>query len=150
MAIAAVLVLAGCDQKPGPEFPANSSGTGSTTTQAATLPQPPATERQPGPGPLVGDPYKNPDMTALAAQVDADGDGRMSEAEWNAQGLPVSSFKMFEKGRGYVTLQDYRANAAPPGIDGDGDGKVTIAEFKAFDRKMSAIPPGGPGPGPRQ
>jgi hypothetical protein len=90
-----------------------------------------------GPPPMQGDPSKNPDMTAFARAVDADGNGQLSRAEWQAQGLPASSFNMFEKGRGFVTLQDYQTNAAPPGIDLNGDGTLTIAEFKAFDQKMA-------------
>lgn len=81
---------------------------------------------------------KNPDMREFAAQVDTDHDGKMSRAEWQAQGLPMSSFNMFEKGRGYVLLEDFQKNPAPPGIDLNGDGKLTVEEFKEFDRKMSA------------
>jgi hypothetical protein len=81
---------------------------------------------------------RNPDMRPLAAQVDTNHDGRMSRAEWRKAGLPMSSFNGFEKGRGYVTLRDYQTHPAPPGIDLNGDGKVTVAEFRAFDRQMSA------------
>jgi len=83
-------------------------------------------------------PAANPDMTGFAHEVDSNGDGKLSRAEWTAQGLPDSSFTMFEKGRGYVTLKDYQSNPAPAGIDIDGDGKLTVAEFREFDRKMSA------------
>lgn len=96
-----------------------------------------AAEPATGPPP-AGDPSKNPDMVQFAKTVDTDGDGRMSRAEWQAQGLPSSSFNMFEKGHGYVTLQDYRNNAAPPGIDLNGDGKLTVEEFREFDRRMAA------------
>ena len=96
-----------------------------------------------GPPPMQGDPSKNPDMTGFVKEVDANGDGRMSTAEWQAKGLPESSFKMFERGRGYVTLEDYQKNAAPQGIDLDGDGKLTVAEFKEFDHRMSAMMPAG-------
>jgi EF hand len=87
---------------------------------------------------MQGDPAKNPDMSEFAKSVDADGNGQLSRAEWQAQGLPASSFNMFEKGRGFVTLHDYQINAAPAGIDINGDGKLTIAEFKEFDQKMAA------------
>lgn len=100
-----------------------------------------AVQAQPvgGPPPMQGDPSKNPDMTGFARDVDSDGDGRMTRAEWQAKGLPESSFNMFERGRGFVTLEDYQKNAAPAGIDIDGDGKLTVAEFKEFDRQMSAM-----------
>jgi EF hand len=100
----------------------------------------PSGEPAPSPetGAAMGDPANNPDMTGLAAEVDADGNGEMSRAEWTAKGLPESSFNMFENGRGFVTLEDYQTNTAPPGIDMDGDGKVTVAEFVAFDQQMAA------------
>ena len=95
----------------------------------------------------MGDPADNPDMTGFAAEVDADGNGEMSRAEWEAKGLPDSSFNMFEQGRGFVTLEDYQVNAAPAGIDMDGDGKLTVAEFVEFDAQMSAnMPEGAPPP----
>lgn len=91
-----------------------------------------------GPPPMTGDPSKNPDMTGFAKEVDADGDGKLTRAEWQAKGLPDSSFNMFEQGRGYVTLEDYQKNPAPEGIDLNGDGALSVAEFKAFDKQMAA------------
>ena len=99
----------------------------------------------------ASDTAKNPDMRAFAAQVDTNHDGKMSLAEWQAAGLPMSSFNMFENKRGYVTLADYQTHAAPAGIDLNGDGVLTIEEFKEFDKKMSArMPPGGTSPPPKQ
>lgn len=86
----------------------------------------------------AGEKPRNPDMRALAAQVDTNRDGRLSRAEWQKAGLPMTSFNGFEKGRGYVTLRDYQTHPAPPGIDLNGDGKVTVEEFRAFDRQMAA------------
>lgn len=120
-AVCAILALAGCGSEPASQPSAS------------------------GPA-KIADASGNPDMTGLVAQVDADKDGRMSEAEWKAQGLPGSSFKMLEKGRGYVTIADYQANAAPPGIDINGDGKLTVAEFKEFDRRMATRTKGPPPP----
>jgi hypothetical protein len=80
---------------------------------------------------------KNPDFSSVTAEVDTDKDGKMTTAEWKAAGLPESSFKGFEKGRGYVTQDDYANNPAPDGIDINGDGKLTVAEFKEFDKIMS-------------
>lgn len=98
----------------------------------------------PAGGPPMGDPSKNPDMMGFAKEVDANHDGRLSRAEWQAKGLPSSSFNMFEAGRGYVTLEDYQKNAAPPGIDINGDGKLTVAEFKQFDAQGAARRGGPP------
>jgi hypothetical protein len=97
-------------------------------------------------GPEMGDPKDNPDMTGFAKEVDADGNGELSRAEWQAKDLPNSSFDMFEKGRGFATLTDYQVNAAPKGIDINGDGTLTIDEFIAFDKKMSAQMPKGAAP----
>jgi len=101
----------------------------------------------------VGVSAANPNFSKVTAEVDTNHDGNMSQQEWQSAGLPESSFNMFECGRGYVTQQDYEKNAAPDGIDMDGDGFLTVAEFKAFDKKMSAnMPqgeaPAGPPPGP--
>lgn len=133
---APLLALTACNAEPNAE-------------KAQTpAPAPSQTPPQAGPAhetggpPPMGDPANNPDMTALAKEVDTDGNGELSRAEWRAKGLPESSFNMFEKGRGFVTLGDYQANAAPPGIDINGDGTLTIAEFIAFDRQMAAkMPP---------
>lgn len=122
-ALAGMAFLAGCQQ----------------TDDAAETPVPDeaaSTAPESGPPPM-GDPADNPDMTEFAAEVDSDGNGEMSRAEWEAAGLPNSSFDMFEKGRGFVTLKDYQENAAPAGIDLDGDGKLTVEEFVAFDRQMA-------------
>jgi EF hand len=97
-----------------------------------------ACHKPPAATPAIDKVAGNPDMSQLSAAVDSDGDGKMSEAEWSAQGLPASSFNGMAKGRGYVTQHDYEVNAAPPGIDGDNDGVVTVEEFREFDRKMSA------------
>lgn len=79
----------------------------------------------------------NPDMTGFVAEVDRNRDGKMSKSEWTAKRLPISSFNMFEKGRGYVTLEDYQKNPAPKGIDLNGDGKLTVVEFREFDKIMA-------------
>lgn len=130
LTVACLTVLAGCGEGQSPE-------TARAQQNAAGAPMP-------APAPARGNAPGNPDMSDLA-EVDTDGDGRMSRSEWQAKDLPESSFKGLERGRGYVTLQDYRENAAPPGIDLNGDGKVTIAEFREFDRRMAEkIKKGGP------
>ena len=91
---------------------------------------------------------QNPDMTDFALEVDTDKDGKMSREEWTSKGLPISSFDGFEKGRGFVTLEDYQKNPAPPGIDLNGDGKLTVAEFVEFDKQMSEKMKSGEAPPP--
>lgn len=91
---------------------------------------------------------KNPDVSEFVAEVDADKDGKMTKAEWKAKGLPETSFNGFEKGRGYVTQEDYEKNAAPAGIDANNDGKLTVAEFVAFDKEMAARMKSGGTPPP--
>jgi len=97
---------------------------------------------------------ENPKFSKVTEQVDTNHDGKMSRAEWQAAGLPSSSFNMFEQGRGFVLQEDYENNPAPDGIDINGDGYLTVDEFVAFDKKMSAnmppggLPPGGPQGGP--
>jgi hypothetical protein len=86
---------------------------------------------------------ENPDFSPVTEAVDTNGDGKMSLEEWNAKGLPSSSFNMFEAGRGYVTQQDYEENAAPSGIDINGDGKLTVEEFIEFDKSGGGGAPGG-------
>lgn len=103
-----------------------------------------------------GDVSGNPDFSPVTQAVDTNGDGKMSREEWFSKGLPESSFNMFEKGRDYVTQEDYEENAAPAGIDINGDGKLTVEEFLEFDKSMSgggapgegAPPAGGPPAGP--
>ncbi len=96
-------------------------------------------ENAPPPPPVMdGDTSKNPDMVDFAAEVDSNKDGQLSREEWVAKGLPTTSFDGFEKGRGFVTLEDYQKNPAPPGIDMNGDGKLTVEEFKEFDKMMSS------------
>lgn len=80
----------------------------------------------------------NPDMRGFFADVDRNRDGCASRAEWKGVGLPDSAYQMLADAQGCVTLARMNEVPAPPGIDLNGDGRVTLAEFLAFDRKMSA------------
>ena len=122
-----IALLASCSSNSNPEQP--ESSTPSTETSATESSQ-------------------NPDMTEFAAEVDTNQDGQMSREEWSAKGLPESSFNGFENGRGYVTLEDYQKNPAPPGIDLNNDGKLTVAEFVEFDKQMSEKMKDGEAPPP--
>lgn len=83
----------------------------------------------------------NPDFTPVVQAVDLDNNGKMTRWEWQQAGAPISSFNMFEKGRGFVTQNDYDSSPAPQGIDINGDGKLTLSEFKQFDKQMAATMP---------
>jgi hypothetical protein len=80
------------------------------------------------------------DVSALIAEIDRNKDGCASGAEWKRAGAPLSSYEMLKDAKGCVTVARMSAEAAPPGIDANADGKVTLAEMKAFDKKMSAQP----------
>jgi len=74
----------------------------------------------------------------MIVAIDRNKDGKLSHAEWRAEGLPESSFAGLSKGKGYVLPADWRAGDPPPGIDANGDCIITLDEFRAFDKKMSA------------
>ena len=76
------------------------------------------------------------DHGPFIAAVDTNKDGRMSLAEWQAAGLPMSSFNGLNQG-GYVTEKMMMAEGAPDGININGDGVLTLAEFLEFDKAMS-------------
>lgn len=79
-----------------------------------------------------------PDMRGFFVEVDRDKDGCATYAEWKRAGLPDSAYGMLKDDKGCVTLSRLHEVPAPEGIDRNGDGRVTLAEFLAFDKKMSA------------
>lgn len=78
------------------------------------------------------------DVSGFFAEVDRNKDGCASAAEWKRAGAPDSAYRMLADDKGCVTPTRMNAGDAPAGIDGNGDGRLTLAEFKSFDKKMSA------------
>ena len=79
-----------------------------------------------------------PNIDELIAVIDSDRDGKLTHAEWQAAGLPDSSFNGLSKGQGYVDPVFWRTDTPPPGIDMNGDCVITQTEFQLFDKSMSA------------
>lgn len=80
------------------------------------------------------------DIAPFVAEVDADGDGCMTYEEWVVKaGAPVSAYNMLKNDKGCVTYERMFNESAPGGIDANGDGKLTLAEMKAFDKKMAPL-----------
>jgi hypothetical protein len=82
---------------------------------------------------------KTMDVTGFIAEIDRNHDGCASKAEWQRAGAPMSSYNMLKDERGCVTVERMNQTAAPDGIDTNGDGKLTLAEMKAFDKKMAPL-----------
>ena len=83
-------------------------------------------------------------LDVLVAAVDSDRDGCMSHREWQAAGLPESSYEGLKDDKGCVTLAKLQATKPPDGIDLNGDGTLTVEEFRAFDKKMQLRRPPPP------
>jgi len=90
------------------------------------------------------------DATPIVDAIDRNHDGKMTHREWAAARAPEPSWRMFMakpeiKKQGYITREQFLAEAPPPGIDADCDGKITLAEFLATKKwKMGPGGPGGP------
>ncbi len=72
-------------------------------------------------------------------EVDRNHDGCITQAEWRKTGAPASAYDMLKDAAGCVSVAAMQRTEAPDGIDTNGDGKLTLAELKAFDRKMAPI-----------
>jgi hypothetical protein len=89
---------------------------------------------------------RKPDATPLFNAIDRNKDGKLTRKEWQHAKAPEPSWKMFmgkEKIRkqGYISREDFLAEAPPPGIDMDCDGKITLAEFLATKKWKMGPPP---------
>jgi hypothetical protein len=91
------------------------------------------------------------DAAPIVDAIDANQDGRMTHAEWQAAEAPEASWNFFMakaaiKAQGYITRADFLAESPPNGIDTNCDGKITIEEFLATKKwQMGGPPPGGQG-----
>jgi EF hand len=79
------------------------------------------------------------DVSPFFAEVDTNKDGCASLAEWKRAGAPLSSYRGLRDERGCVMLEKMSSTAAPDGIDTNGDGRLSLAELKAFDKKMAPL-----------
>jgi hypothetical protein len=80
------------------------------------------------------------------AQLDTDRDGRISKAEWQAQGLLDNVFTTMDTNKdGYLSKDEFAVNKWPAGIDANHDGILTLENMKAFDKKMGFGKGGGAG-----
>lgn len=104
----------------------------STLAAAALLSAAVPASAQPAPG-------KPMDAGPFLQEVDRNHDGCATEAEWRRAGAPLSSFDMLKNAQGCVTLERMNREPAPEGIDTNGDGRLTLAEMKAFDKKMAPL-----------
>lgn len=90
----------------------------------------------PAPAPAAG---KTMDVRPFIAAIDRNRDGCASREEWQRAGAPLSSYDMLKDARGCVTAEAMAKVPAPDGIDTNGDGRLTLAEMKAFDKKMAPL-----------
>jgi len=79
------------------------------------------------------------DASGFIAEIDRNGDGCASHAEWKRAGAPESSYQGLKDDKGCVTAAHMNTVPGPDGIDTNGDGKLTLAEMKAFDKKMAPL-----------
>ncbi len=77
-----------------------------------------------------------PDHDPLIAAIDKNKDGCMTKEEWQAVGMPMSSFNGLVKD-GCVTKKIMMESEAPDNIDLNEDGILTLEEFLEFDKKMA-------------
>jgi hypothetical protein len=93
------------------------------------------------------------DASPIVDAIDTNHDGKMTHEEWLAAGAPEASWNSFMrneeiKKQGYITREQFLAEAPPGGIDANCDGKITIEEFRATKKwKMGGPLAGGGAPG---
>lgn len=79
------------------------------------------------------------DQSPMFTEIDADKDGKATEAEWKAAGAPDMVFQMSDADKnGCLTLDELGKSSPPAAVDKDKDGKVTLSEVKEFMASMPA------------
>lgn len=79
------------------------------------------------------------DVSGFIREVDRNGDGCASQAEWRRASAPDSSYQSLKDAQGCVTAAGMARVAPPDGIDTNRDGKLTLVELKVFDKKMAPL-----------
>lgn len=93
---------------------------------------------------------KSIDQKPFFNSLDADHDGKVALAEWQAAGMPDNVYSMIDsKKTGAATWADFEAHPPMTSFDANKDKKVTLEEVKAaVEKQMNSGGPGGPGAGP--
>lgn len=105
-----------------------------------------------GPPPAAGQEGPKLDQTPMFNEIDADGNGKATAAEWKTAGAPDMIFQMVDSNKdNEVTAEELNTSSPPAAVDKDEDGKVTLSEVKEFMSSMTGRqggpPQGGTPPG---
>lgn len=89
------------------------------------------------------------DFAPFVKQVDTDGNGTLSLAEWQAAGVCDSIFSMLHGGEeGEMTVEELTARMPQKEADQNEDGKIDVAELTwVCTAGPGGPPPDGPPPG---
>ncbi|MCC7462260.1 MAG: hypothetical protein IT480_07340 [Gammaproteobacteria bacterium] len=92
------------------------------------------------------------DQKSFFGALDADHDGKVTQAEWKAAGMPENVYSMIDARKsGAATFADFEAHPPMSSFDANKDKKVTLEEMKAaIEKQMKSGGPGGGGARPGQ